>query len=159
MKYRKALVTEFDEIYRMGFDAWADEMTEGQYMEACRNSTKYQKGQFYVLTNPQGPLLSSLIIYPFTEFSYGIGSLATPPSLRKQGFASALLKDVLRELDLRKVQQVFLYADIAPEFYERFGFQMLPLELQTKEFSICMVRTNHFSELIENKDFLPPRYF
>ena len=159
MNFRKAESQELDEIYQMGFDAWADEMTESEYMNACRASTKYKKGQFYVLPNEKGSLVSSLVLYPFTDVSYGLGSLATPPELRQRGYATQLMQVVLSELDRVQIHQVFLYADISPEFYERVGFRALPAHFQTKEFSICMVRTKTFDELMTRRDFLPPRYF
>jgi hypothetical protein len=50
-KVRTAFPNELEEVYMMGFDAWADGASEKDYLDVCRSSTKYQSGKWYVLEN------------------------------------------------------------------------------------------------------------
>jgi predicted N-acetyltransferase YhbS len=140
MLIRKAKPSEFDQIYMMGFDVWA-EGPEADYLVGCRTSSKYARGTWYVLENESGKLVSSLIVYQLSPGQFGIGSIATPVALRKQGYASVLIAKVLAQLDLISTKTiVFLYSDIEPQFYERFGFVQLPAEAQRYKTTTCMVR-------------------
>jgi ribosomal protein S18 acetylase RimI-like enzyme len=125
-KTRRATPTEFDQIYRMGSDVWC-EGSEDAYLASCRDSTKYAHGIWYVLESYDGELLSSLIVYDFEEGRYGIGSIATPTSFRKQGHASQLLAEVVRLIEEESPgATLFLYSDIDPSFYEKFEFTRVP---------------------------------
>jgi predicted GNAT family N-acyltransferase len=70
-----------------------------------------------------------------------IGSIATPSEQRGKGLASNLIKYVVSKINSKKnTTNIFLYADIAPEFYEKFGFVRLPDRFQKYKNSICMAR-------------------
>lgn len=137
---RLALSADLDPIYRMGFDAWAEGASAEEYLAVCRASPKYARGTWYLHTWAEEPV-SSLILYRFGPTTIGIGSIATSPERRRQGAASALLRDVLRECDKTLERPAcFLYADIEPAFYEGFGFSALPREHQKYQSSVCMLR-------------------
>jgi predicted acetyltransferase len=72
----------------------------------------------------------------------GIGSVATPPDLRRNGYASHLIKEFLGMRQSDPVRAVFLFSEVEPEFYEKFGFVVLPAELQKYPKSLCMVRSD-----------------
>lgn len=57
---REAQDNEMDQIYLMGFDAWSEGSSKDEYLEKCRNSQKYKKGTWHVLSNSKD-LLSSMI--------------------------------------------------------------------------------------------------
>jgi hypothetical protein len=42
MRIRKAFPAEYDDIYRMGFDAWCDGQCLEDYLDGCRSSPKYK---------------------------------------------------------------------------------------------------------------------
>ncbi len=139
---RQASSTELDEIYRMGFDVWGDGAGETEYLRACRGSPKYEKGRWFVLEE-RGNLLSSLILYDFGEGQFGLGSIATPPAVRSQGYASKLILGIVDEVTgWQKENNLFLYSDIKPAFYEKLGFTPLPPELQKYKDSTCMIHGN-----------------
>ena len=159
MSIREASPEELDQIYRMGFDVWGQGQNPDQYMEACRHSSKYKRGEWQILETERGALKSSLIIYRLSQDVAGIGSIATVIAERRKGHASRLIESVLRSLDRHGIRHVFLFADIAPQFYERFGFAVLPAEYQHHPGSSCMVRTGSLEDLLRNPVFQPPSYF
>ena len=57
------------------------------------------------------------------------------------------------------MRAIFLFSDIAPRYYERFGFRSLPPEYQKHENSVCMIRTRSLDEFLESPDFELPDYF
>jgi predicted acetyltransferase len=154
----KALPHELDRIYLMGFDIWGNGNSETRYLNECRESKKYKKGIWYVLKEGE-QLLSSLIVYDFGNNTFGIGSIATSPALRKQGYASQLISGVIDEIEKQSPDATFfLYSDITPEFYKRFGFVSLPAEMQKYKTTICMIRTKeHVTAFVEKNGV--PDYF
>ena len=140
LKFRKAASLDFDAIFRMGFDVWG-KGSEADYMENCRASAKYARGEWYVLEAAGGELVSSLIVYALSAGHYGIGSLATSLKARNNGYASQLIVDVLVMLERETPKAiVFLYSDINPKFYERFNFEKIPACAQRYKITTCMVR-------------------
>jgi predicted N-acetyltransferase YhbS len=156
--FRKAMPSEFDQIYLMGSDVWA-EGSEADYLQACRNSSKYTRGTWYVLENELGEIISSLIIYNLSPEQFGIGSIATLKTLRKQGYATKLISEALRHInEVSQAATVFLYSDISPEFYERFGFIRLPLLAQRYKSTTCMALGNGIEKCPSDK-IVAPEYF
>jgi predicted acetyltransferase len=154
---RKAKAEEYDQIYLMGYDTWSDGMSVEDYLSVCRSSSKYQSGEWYVLVN-ENEILSSLITYNLAENQFGIGSIACPPFYRRKGFASRLIIAVLKELDFKyEYPTYFLYADINPEFYTKFGFTVIEPALQKNAPSICMVKPGKV--LLELNEQIIPKYF
>lgn len=124
----------------MGFDAWSDGKDAPSYLAACRSSPKYREGQWWVLSK-SAELLSSLIVYRLGDGAAGIGSIATPPGVRGRGHASRLINGVIAELEQAgQTGIMFLFSDIEPSFYSKFGFVALPEEQQKKPGSVCMAR-------------------
>lgn len=161
LRARHALPSELDEVYRISHTAWGDCKAIGEYIEECRASKKYAQGAWFVLSDRELTLYSSLIVYRFpTEPfpSIGIGSLATRPEKRKQGYAAELLRGVLARFEEQGVTRAYLYSDIAPAYYERLGFEPLPEHLQKKPSSIAMVRGLSEAE-VAAPGFFVPDYF
>jgi predicted N-acetyltransferase YhbS len=156
MQLKKATPNEFDSIFAMGYDAWHAGLSLNDYLASCRNSKKYQSGSWYVLTNQNG-ILSSLIVYR-DQFGlppgcFGIGSIATPPKLRGQGYASQLLQQIRAELfENHACHGIYLHSDINPDFYSQFGFTRL-------ESSNCMVCFSRPFTQNFNQDTAIPAYF
>jgi len=164
MRVRPAGKADLEDVYAMGYDAWGGPRTVADYLASCAESAKYREGEWRVLDD-DGRLLSSLIVYrleaPPARAASGLGSIATPPLERGRGRASALIAGVLKTLDERGDDAVFLYSDIDPRFYERFGFRALPAALQRYPRSVCMLRAR--PELRESlpgsASFRAPDYF
>lgn len=143
-KIREATKEDIIEIFMMGYDVWGDDMPSEEYVSMCQNSSKYKKGKWYVLeATDTKELLSSLIVYELNPSEdlivKGIGSIATPLHLRKNGYASLLVKETINELEQEENCNIFfLYSDIGTDFYKRLGFIVLPNESQKYKDSVCM---------------------
>lgn len=159
MQIRKAFEREYDEIYQMGFDVWGDDQDLEIYLEGCRQSPKYKTGVWYVLVDENEVLCSSLIRYSLAENDNGIGSIATPPLKRGQGYASTLIQKALDLFESEGSKKTFLFSDIGAAFYEQFGFFQLPKQFQQYKDSLCMIRGVKITEIEQSSNFVPPKYF
>ncbi|MFJ7640065.1 GNAT family N-acetyltransferase [Peribacillus sp. NPDC097225] len=161
LKIRKATSEDMESVYLMGYDVWGENMPSDEYITMCNQSSKYKKGTWYILENPETKeVISSLIVYelPSSEgsTSRGIGSIATPFTLRKRGYASALIQQVIQELERNeKCTDFFLYSDIGMEFYNKLKFIELPPAKQKYKDSICM----YYSKENDRDPFEIPDYF
>ncbi|EGQ8132908.1 GNAT family N-acetyltransferase [Vibrio parahaemolyticus] len=152
MYLREATPDELEVIYPMGFDVWGDGLSFEDYLSGCRNSEKYQVGTWFVLIE-NDQILSSLVVYSdmfgLRDNCFGLGSIATSPSLRGKGYASHLIGLVKAELFSNyNCKAVYLHSDIGHEFYSKLGFVCI-------ENSDCMFSSIAPSEL----DGSIPAYF
>ena len=158
MKLRNARADELEQIYRMGMDAFGEGSSERSYLAACRASPKYRQGSWQVLVEGE-QLRSSAIVYLLGDHRVGIGSIATPPDLRGQGFASTLVRRLVAEVEARDADAIFfLYSDIRPAFYEKLGFTQLAPEAQRYRDSICMARGKDIARFMHDA-LRTPEYF
>jgi ribosomal protein S18 acetylase RimI-like enzyme len=157
LSIREADQNDFDQIYLMGFDVWA-EGSAAEYLAECRSSPKYARGKWYVLENDECQLISSLIVYGLGRNQYGIGSIATSKELRRQGYASTLISEVIRQTESMNPEAIiFLYSDIEPEFYERFNFVQVSPSAQRYKTTTCMVRGKGVEKILDKP--MTPEYF
>ena len=152
MQIRKASHHELDAIYWMGFDAWGADLAPTEYLASCQRSKKYQSGVWYLLLVDKRPV-SSLIVYRdqfgLGQGCFGIGSLATDPTMRGKGFGSHLLRGVTDMLlsDPNTVA-TFLHADIDHHYYEKLGYR----RIQSGDCMFSSRGLPHYSAV-------PPTYF
>lgn len=163
-KIREATKDDMIEIYKMGYDVWGDNMPYEEYITLCQASNKYKKGKWYVLeATDTKQLLSSLIVYELNlsedQIVKGLGSIATPLLLRKKGYASLLVKEMINKLELEEnCNNFFLYSDIGIEFYKGLGFIELPNDCQKYKDSVCMYYSKE-NEIDSISLHIPPDYF
>ncbi|MCX6126476.1 MAG: GNAT family N-acetyltransferase, partial [Proteobacteria bacterium] len=130
----------------------------------CIASPKYAKGRWFVLEH-EGELKSSLICYrdafSLPSNAVGIGSVATTPAHRRQGFAATLIREVMsRFSEDDTIDAFFLYSDVDPAIYEKLGFVKLSTEQQRYKSSTAMVRPlNGSLHSFIGRDFKAPDYF
>lgn len=138
MVFRRAKPQEILELFWEGYKVWSRNRTFEQY--SADNGKEDAYGTRYVIEE-NGELVSSLILLKLKDLSrkriYGIGSVLTPLVHKKKGYASELLKNCLEQVDSSNAI-IFLYSEVAPAFYERFHFRVLPPRLQKDTGSICM---------------------
>lgn len=165
MTIRPADSSELDAVYRMGYDVWGEGLGLDAYLAGCRASPKYASGTWWILEGGDGVLLSSLLAHeiplPSGPPAVGLGSIAAPPELRGRGHASRLISAFLRaRAESHGTEVFFLFSDIAPAFYERFGFAALG-PCPKKPGSILMARAEakRFSSLLSDPAFTVPGYF
>jgi GNAT superfamily N-acetyltransferase len=79
-----------------------------------------------------GRLLSAMKAYDLTGTCarrelrlFGVGAVFTPPSLRRQGHAAAMLRAAMDEYRQRGAQAAILFSDIDVAYYQRLGFRVL----------------------------------
>ncbi|MCK1992220.1 N-acetyltransferase [Peribacillus muralis] len=160
---REAAGKDMEAIYMMGYDVWGDNMPANEYISMCQNSGKYKQGQWHVLEETDTKkLVSSLIVYELNPSENlivrGIGSIATPISERKKGYASLLIQKVINDLEQRmNCTDFFLYSDIGAELYEKLNFKKLPSMKQKYKDSICMYYSKEKD--MESISFEIPNYF
>lgn len=141
----------------MGFDVWGSGHSAKRYLQSCATSPKYQSGLWLVLECDTG-LVSSLLLYSegfgLPAKALGLGSLATAPNERRQGFGAYLLRGVLASERCRAAPAIYLHSDIAPGFYEQFGFEEIG---ESAPGTMCMVRRAPSGDAAES--LVPPTYF
>ena len=159
-KFLPASAEDFDQIYMMGYDVWAEGAPEAAYLADCHNSAKYKTGAWYKLVANTGELLASMVVYNFDEIGgrsvCGFGSVATAMCERRKGYAQAMIE--LANHNYKNYDAIFLYSDINPAYYERLGFAILPDSLQVSPDSVCMVKSEDSSltdALLQAPDELP----
>jgi predicted N-acetyltransferase YhbS len=162
---RPASSSELEKIFLMGLDAWGEGRPLEAYLAACRAAPKYAGGVWWVLAGEGGLLESSLLAHeiplPSGAPAVGLGSIATPPELRGKGLASRLIAEVIRRREADAGTAVFfLFSDIAPAFYARFGFVVLG-PCAKKPSSILMARAEpaRLAGLLADPRFELPGYF
>ena len=142
MQILEGLPADADTLFLMGYDAWSEGLSKEEYLEASRTSTKYPQGTWYVLED-QGELLSSLIVYrqgfELPDRCWGIGSVATPPALRRQGYAGHLLKHVDKLATEADARGIYLFSGIDPAYYAKFGYEPVHVSEPDPK-AVCMAR-------------------
>ncbi|MGX1193047.1 GNAT family N-acetyltransferase [Metabacillus sp. SLBN-84] len=160
---RAAKNEDMSSIFMMGYDAWGGKLAVQDYMNTCKESSKYKSGVWYVLVDTDtNELLSSLIIYTLNPSKdlivKGFGSIATPPELRGKGYASQLIKETIKELEEKEqCNLIFLYSDIDRNFYNKMNFKALPATQQKYKNSVCMYYSTGLE--MENMSYEVPDYF
>lgn len=165
MTIRPAAASELEAVYRMGYDVWGEGLALDAYLAVCRASPKYAAGTWWVSVAGDGAPLSSLLAHeiplPSGPAAAGLGSIATPPELRGRGHASRLIEGFLHAREESHGTEVFfLFSDIAPAFYERFGFAAL-MPCPAKPSSILMARADRkrLEAVLRDPRFSAPDYF
>jgi N-acetylglutamate synthase-like GNAT family acetyltransferase len=150
---------DLEEIYMMGYDVWSDGLDQVSYIESCKKSEKYKKGQFKTLVEDHKKV-ASLIVYSLAKSSFGIGSIAVPINLRNKGYGSKIVQEIVLEIKNKNTRySIFLFSDIDIEFYKKLGFIELPKVHQNYKNTTCMILTNIELKKLYNNVFKPPEYF
>lgn len=165
MPIRRAKPAEFEIIHRMGFDTWGEGRSLETYLAACRAAPKYAAGEWWVNESDDGFVESSLLLHeiPLPEGppAAGLGSIATVPAFRGRGHGSRLIAAVIRQREAAAGTKVFfLFSDIAPAFYAKFGFTVIG-PCPKKPASIIMARAEagRLADLLADGRFKLPEYF
>jgi len=128
---------ELLEVMRSSREVWGAGISLAEYAEYHRliRTHQWSKDNFkhLVLVNDKNEILSSCKVYFHTLWIdselfklCGIGAVFTPKPYRGKGYATQMLKALLDELTASKVDLALLFSDISSEFYEQFGFGLIP---------------------------------
>jgi predicted N-acetyltransferase YhbS len=156
---------EHPAVHAMGHDTWGGGLDLGAFLDLCQASAKYAGGRWFVIRD-EGEAVSSLLVHDFESWNgmvvRGVGSLATRPDRRREGWAGCLLEHVFAQLvERERASVVFLYADIAPGYYARRGFQVVDTAPRGADGAVLMVRFTPEVDMavIEEDSSRLPRYF
>ena len=160
--YRAPTPSEMSDLYLMGADLWMEpDQSVEAYLEECSRSEKYQRGEWRVIFCPElNQIVASLLLHDLGRWDpettvRGIGSLATAPAYRRQGHATRLLSQALDELSASNARYVFLWSDISPSFYERFGFRDLGTVENSGTLMVKLAETDSMDRSLANRDRWP----
>lgn len=138
MIIREARTKEIRPLLEAGYKIWHKGRSFEEYYRD--NSREDAYGTRYVL-EAEGEIASSLIVLRLGERfgckAYGFGSVLTEEVHKGKGYAAGLLDFCIKKLRGEDCI-IFLYSEIAPAFYERFHFRILPDSLQKKKGCYCM---------------------
>jgi|GEM_PF-1533251 len=134
---RPGTESELSEVMRSSREVWGAGISLEQYAEYHRliRTHQWSKDNFkhLVLVNNKNELLSSCKVYHHrlrvgSELFKlcGIGAVFTPLLNRGKGYATQMLKALLDDLKTSGLDLALLFSDISPEFYEQFGFRLIP---------------------------------
>ena len=159
MLFRQAAKEEIPCLFQEGYKEWSKNRTFEQY--CIDNSKDDEIGTRYVIEE-DGQVVSSTVLLRLKSINehnvYGLGSILTSKDHRGKGYGIELIKKCI---DLVYNSIIFLFSDINPSYYEKFGFRILPKYLQKCEKSICMAYCNDsvWNELIKVDVDRLPDYF
>ena len=159
--FRPAKLQEREILFREGYREWPKNRTFEEY---CSDNAKEDEYGIRYIMAIDDEILSSTILLELKSIMgkkvYGIGSVLTPQNHAGKGYATALLRKCLQQIDNNDTF-VFLYSDIKPAFYQRLGFRILPLEFQKVKKSTCMVKCcdKNWEALLKSSVALIPDYF
>ncbi|MFT8323508.1 MAG: GNAT family N-acetyltransferase [Bacillus sp. (in: firmicutes)] len=167
MLLRKIISNEADTVFQMGYKEWAKGRTYEQYVKDNKKEDEY--GVRYVYVDKNNNIIGSMIVL-FIKIQYlnqsllihGLGSIVIHRSHQGKNHGTNMLNEFFSTFTAEQKDDIFLlYSDINPQYYHRFHFKELPLKLQHKKQSICMVRSNAemFIKLSQLKKSQIPSYF
>lgn len=139
MIFRQAKKEEKKLLLMQGYNQWPKNRSFEQY---CIDNAKEDTCGIRYVVEESGEIVSSLAMLQLGIISgrtaYGIASVLTPQVHTGKGYASELIKKCITTKSDRNTP-IFLYSEISPAFYERFGFRVLPQKLQKRVNSPLMV--------------------
>ena len=128
-----------EHIQDLTFPIWNEGLSRSAYSQWNEAQMRTPWGRAHLhrlaLVDDAGAVLASLKRYRF-QVTYdgeilpmlGIGAVFTPPALRGRGHAFALMERVLAEEAAAGTPVATLFSEIAPEYYTRSGFEVVPLD-------------------------------
>ena len=161
MVFRQALSCERELLFSDGYKEWRKNRSFEQY---CADNAKEDAYGTRFVLELDGEIVSSLILLTLKDIAgkkaFGIGSVLTPKIHSGKGYATELLNNCIKQ-KADADSFLFLFSDIAPDFYKRFCFRVLPSEFQKYEKSVCMVYCNDdsWNELLNCPPDSIPNYF
>ncbi len=104
-----------------------------EHFQALRLAHPRRASATWWLLEEDGEAVTSLVIHPLVLSAggavlpaYGIGAVATRPEARRRGHAERLCRHAIDAAEAEGRGVGLLYSAVAPAYYERMGFQVLP---------------------------------
>src|SRR5688572_19894331 len=127
-----------EEIFDLTHPVWHDGLTRKAYSQwnQAQALTPWARIHFrrFALVDDDGTLLASLKRYRYdvrldgrAGWMCGLGAVFTPPDRRGRGYAAALIEQLLDRERKEGALLATLFSEIGTSFYERVGFEAVPL--------------------------------
>ena len=128
-----------EDILDHTFQIWNEGLLRPAYGQWNRAQVKTpwarSRLQRYASIDEDGRLLATAKQYRFDVrvgeregWMCGIGAVFTPPEMRGQGYASALIEELVARAHREGALLASLFSEIGASFYERLGFAGVPLD-------------------------------
>jgi len=124
---------EFLEGLAVRHDAYGRTMPLATYQASRLACRREHRATPWILDRGDGTIVSTLLCHSFNLSidgrivpAYGLGSVGTRVAHRRAGHAATLCKAAIEANERSGRKAGLLYAGIAPAFYERMGFAVLP---------------------------------
>lgn len=142
------ILTVLHESYRI----WSPGLSKDEYYEHISRQINHpwarRNFKFFVLKE-KNTIVASCKLYKVeisargrTYKCAGLGAIFTMPAARAQGFGSKLVSEAIDYCFNREYDALFLFSDIDPNFYSRFGF----CEMGAADFSFHLPRSQPVGE-------------
>jgi|UniRef100_A0A7C3WS27 amino-acid N-acetyltransferase len=120
---RKAKVSEVPEIRRM----LSEFAKMGEVLPRTLANLYSQVRDYSVYRKDEGPIIGVAALHVSWDGLGEIRSLVVAPEHQGQGIGSQLVRSCLEEARQLELRQVFVLT-ASPEFFQRFGFRLIPRE-------------------------------
>ncbi len=141
MRIREGRPEERETFFMMGYDTWNDGRSVSDYLEALRPVPRYAQATWYVL-EIEGTKVAALALYrsglKLPAECWGVGSVATVPEHRRNGYAALLMQHVVELAEAESVRGVYLFSGVGTDYYRQFGFECVSAA-QAEGQDPCMV--------------------
>jgi hypothetical protein len=114
-------------------EAYGRRMPLPLYQAARLGNRRERRATPWVLDRGDGTIVATLLCHPLelavggrVERAYGLGSVGTLTAHRRRGHAEALCRAACEAGEAEGRPLGLLFASIAPAYYERLGFHVLP---------------------------------
>lgn len=155
--------SQISDVQRQTHDLWGEHWTLEQRLERLTYSMSFAGGpplSMCGFVDENNDVVASMKRYALdltyqnqTLTALGMGAIFTPQQYRKNGLAHDLISRVITDARDRDCPLVFLFSDIGPTYYQRFGFFELPaLDMHVEITAISSISTDYQLIKAENGD-------
>ncbi len=127
-----------DEIFDHTYPIWGDGLSRRAYAQWNQAQERTDWGRRHLMRVAlveNGHLLATAKRYDLRLMldgrvtpTVGIGAVFTPVALRGRGHARAIIDALMESARADGAELALLFSEIGPEYYERMGFTVIPIE-------------------------------
>jgi predicted GNAT family N-acyltransferase len=142
MFLKEANDEELKFVYELGYKEWSKGKSFDEYVK------DHQKGTHYVLIDDIGEIYGSLNVEQYDESIFGLGNIVIKRGKRGLGLGKLIVQLAIEEV--KKVNNdpsILLHSEIHPDFYKKFGFEILPEKFQTHKGIVSMLYSNKLAKI------------
>ena len=129
---------QIEQVQKQSHTIWGEGLDLQERLSRLNQLLHYKEGKYLHmagLLNESKELVCSCKMYTLyirhhqqVIKTHGFGAVFTPPEHRKKGYAETMIHHALLDACEAGYEAAFLFSDIGPMYYEKFGYQTLPSE-------------------------------